>query len=775
MIQRHRVTLAIVIAAAAMAAAGPAHCTWRARADSLRREADRRFEAGEYRRSAELYAAAVRTLEEGAGPAPTAYFAAKKARARYLQALSHERLKQWEEASASYERCLSELPEISDYIHMRLAACHAGRRDYEAAILQLRALTDDGEDSVYDSMAILEMAGYYDESGDIDQALQWYRVYLGRAESYNDRALSHYRIGRVYEKRGDSEAATRSYENVVRSFPRSPHAGEALRAGRAISRAFTDRYSQGLVLYNRRLYSEAVEFFTWYLRHDDELSRAHEAGYFLGRSHQRLGNFQTAAASYEDAICAGPDAEYFDLAWSKLAYCLRARGDIERSLATYDRFVELYPERAAGADLMWEKARLLEEKRRLEEAVSTYSGLAERGFDSPRTDDAMFRKGLCLFKQGRHNEAEAVFAAAVLAVEGDEAARALFWAAKCRQAQRGIGDAAARYADAVLAAPDSYYGVRAGIVLRAAGMPRPVLLPGSGPDARSGASRSSGPRTGGASSRSGLFSVWGSEALEFASWLAEWYDRVYLPAGRAALRREIYSRPAFIRADTFIALGMRDEALRELDVLEEEVGDDPRALDIMVDYSERMGLHRRGIRIAERILSMSPASGLSEAPAYLVRKICPTHFREIVESECGLRGIDPSVAYSLIRQESLFEPEAVSWVGARGLSQIMPATGSWLAGRLGLRGYNRSTLFDPEVNVRFGTEYLSVQIEEFEGDLFRALAAYNGGPDAAARWWEYGGGVDSDVFVEDIGYDQTNDYVRRVIKYSEYYRALNGQ
>ena len=67
-----------------------------------------------------------------------------------------------------------------------------------------------------------------------------------------------------------------------------------------------------------------------------------------------------------------------------------------------------------------------------------------------------------------------------------------------------------------------------------------------------------------------------------------------------------------------------------------------------------------------------------------------------------------------------------------------------------------------------------MQLDEFDGDVMRALAAYNGGPDASERWWEYGGERDSDVFVEDIGYSQTIDYVRRVFRYSEVYRRLYG-
>ncbi|MBN2565859.1 MAG: transglycosylase SLT domain-containing protein [Candidatus Eisenbacteria bacterium] len=770
---RHLWIAVFLAVAVSLATAQPAQATWRSRADSLRQAADNRFDSGDYARSAELYAAAISTLETGAGPSPNLYFAAKKGRARYLMARSYELLERWEKAVSGYRTCLEELPEISDFVRLRIAACEAGRGDYEAAIKELRVLTDDDIDTVYDAASVLSIAGYYEKSGNLDMALQWYRVYLSKAETYNDRALAHFRIGRAYERRGDQEAAIRSYDTAVREFPRSSYAHDAMTRARSLSRAFTDRYSQGLVLYNRGLYSDAVEFFTWYLRHEDNPTRAHEARYFLGRAHQRLGNFQTAASSYEDAICAGPDSEYFNLAWSKLAYCLRAGGHAEQSLATYDRFVELYPGREGGADLLWEKGRYLEEKRRWDEALATYSNLVERWPRAARAADVRFRSGLCLYKQGRHAEAGALFAEIGLGAADEEASRALFWAAKCIEAQRGIRHAVERYVEAAAAAPGSYYGVRAGARLREAGLQESgILFPGRAPGSRVSIYHLAGARDDGRASTNQGAAVWGGEALEFASWLAEWYDRVYLPVSRVALRSQIFARPEFIRVDTFLALHLRDEALTELEVLEDEVGDDPRALDLMVDYCERSGLHRRAIRLAERILTMSPAGGLSGAPTYLLKRICPTHFSGIIEAECAQRGIDPHVEYSLIRQESLFEPTAVSWVGARGLSQIMPATGSWIANRLRYRGYNRSKLFDPATNIRFGTEYLAVQIAEFDGDVLRALAAYNGGPESAARWWEFGGGLDSDVFVEDIGYEQTNDYVRRVFLYSEVYRAL---
>lgn len=737
----------------------PAAASWRARADSLFAEAGDRSERGDHEEAAALYRRVVELVEQAGEPPPAAYFSGLAARSRFLMARSFERLEDWDRATEAYEIALTELADVEDVVRMRLAACYIGSADYEAAKRELRAVIDDSLDTGTDREATLKLAECYERTDDYDRAIQWYRVYLAEASTYNERALAHYRIGLAHEKRGDKETAKRSYSTAVNEFPRSRHAYDALERGRRLSRAFTDRYHQGLVLYNRGRYRDAAEFFLYYMRYDSEGRFDHEAHYFLGRSHQRLGNYGTAARRFKDAIEFGPDAEYYDLAWSKLAYCRRADGHLERSLATYDSYVEKHPEREAAPELLWEKARLLEEKRRWGDAVAAFHELASSYPESPRASDARFRAGLCLYKQDDYLGAESAFADIFLVATGDEAARALFWSGKCRERLGAVEEAEERYRDAVEAARDSYHGARARARLRELAV-----------ESCADAADPSGDRVRG----TGRPALWGSDALGFASWLAEWYDGVYLPAGRAAIRAGLSEKRSFVRADILLGLGMRDEALAELSRLAAEVGDDPRALDVLIDYCERSGLYKRAIQLAEWILEISPAESISDAPVYLRKRICPTHFSDIVLRECAARGIDPMIEFALIRQESLFEPHAVSWVGARGLSQIMPSTGRWVAKRLGVRRFRTAQLFDAETNIRFGTEYLAAQLEEFDGDVLRALAAYNGGPEASERWWSYGGAKDSDIFAEDIGYSQTIDYVRRIFLYSEIYRDTYG-
>lgn len=756
-ITRTRTALPLIAAALIALAHSAAPASWRADADSLREAAESAFEARDFADAAELFGRTMAVIEREAGAEPLPYFATMAARCRFMRGRSLELDERWDEAAASYSACLSELPDISDAVRIRLAECHRRRGDIDGAIVLLRAVLDDGERTSLDHRALEELAACHSEAGDHDMAVQWYRMLLGEATGYDEKARAHYRIGLAQEQRGDEDAAKESYAIVVNDFPRSRYAADALKQARRLSRAFTDRYHQGLVHYNGGDFKEAAEFFTYYVRHDREREYEFEASYFLGRAHQRMGNFKTAARRYEDALSLGVEGEYFGLTWQKLAYCYRAHGDLDMSLATYERALASYPDRDWSADVLWDKARLLEEKRRWAEAETDYRRLARDYEASDRAPDALFRAGLCLFKRGLYDDAEQAFAELYMSGEGG-GSRALFWAGRCLELLGRVEEAEEVYRESVGLDRDSFHGRRALDRLRSLGLARPPEPHAVSPVWFAG----------------GYMDLSAGEVQEFAAWLAEWYDGSYFPAARYSIVQELREHPLFRRGDTFMAVHMRDEALREFRALESAVGGDPRMLDVLATHYVSVGLHKRSIAVSERVAAMSPASTLSDLPVYLKKRICPRHFSALVESECAERGVDPNLLYSLMRQESLFEPGAMSWVGARGLTQIMPGTGRWIARKLGDRGFRTARLLDPAVNVRYGTYYLSVQMCDFEGDIERALAAYNGGPENTERWWDYGGGAGVDVFVEDIGYSETSDYVRRVYRYYRLYEEIYG-
>ena len=130
------------------------------------------------------------------------------------------------------------------------------------------------------------------------------------------------------------------------------------------------------------------------------------------------------------------------------------------------------------------------------------------------------------------------------------------------------------------------------------------------------------------------------------------------------------------------------------------------------------------------------------------------------------------MVFSLVRQESLFEGFIQSSAAASGLMQIIPSTGDEIAARLNWPAdYTQQDLYRPYVNVRFGVEYLDRQRNYFKGDLYTALAAYNGGPGNAIRWSSLAAG-DQDLFLEVVNFEETRTYIQRIYEIFTIYRRL---
>jgi soluble lytic murein transglycosylase len=137
---------------------------------------------------------------------------------------------------------------------------------------------------------------------------------------------------------------------------------------------------------------------------------------------------------------------------------------------------------------------------------------------------------------------------------------------------------------------------------------------------------------------------------------------------------------------------------------------------------------------------------------------------------------EPALVHALIRQESVFNPAAISPVGARGLMQLMPGTAQQVAGQLGLKHSHARLISDPEYNIKLGTSYLAEMIDRFNGSYVLAIASYNAGPGRTAEWLRKFGdpraeGVDVIDWIELIPIYETRNYVQRVLEATAIYRA----
>ena len=138
----------------------------------------------------------------------------------------------------------------------------------------------------------------------------------------------------------------------------------------------------------------------------------------------------------------------------------------------------------------------------------------------------------------------------------------------------------------------------------------------------------------------------------------------------------------------------------------------------------------------------------------------PAEYSSLIDRESRRYRIDPYWVMSLIRQESLFNPRALSSANAHGLMQLLPSTARLVSRQMKLRRTGPAGLFEPELNIRLGMRHFSDLLKLFDGQMEMALASYNAGVDRVTAWMSEGGYSDNAEFVETIPFSETRDYVR---------------
>jgi soluble lytic murein transglycosylase len=211
------------------------------------------------------------------------------------------------------------------------------------------------------------------------------------------------------------------------------------------------------------------------------------------------------------------------------------------------------------------------------------------------------------------------------------------------------------------------------------------------------------------------------------------------------------------RAARLIELGLRSEGVREWNFSLRGMTD--RRLLAAADLACEKAIWDRCINTSDRT-----RNDIDLAQRF------PMPYRDEVVAQARSIGLDPAYVYGLIRQESRFIIDARSGVGASGLMQIMPATARWTAKKIGLP-FTKEQITDREVNLKLGTSYLKLVLDDFDGSQAMAAAAYNAGPNRPRRWRE-GATLEPAIWAENIPFSETRDYVKKVLSNATVYASL---
>ncbi|MCS6887494.1 MAG: lytic transglycosylase domain-containing protein [Chloroflexus sp.] len=648
--------------------------------------------------------------------------------ALFLTARAHEAAGLHAEAVAAYNQYEALGTLLAPYATLRAAAqLRALGRLAEAEASYARAASG--------AMAAGQRAAAYEQAMELAATLgrpadgvAYAREILAFAAQPDYRARILARAAELADAAGDAATARVLRREAIASHA-GPSAALAADALRAVGDPALDPFAAAQAYRTVERWNDAITMLDLAIAAEQN---AIEALRQRGLARRALGDFAGALADLAAARDRDPNSDAGRQAALDWIQTYGQSGMVAEAAALYRQYAAEWPD-DPRAPVALDRAAQLHD--RLGDGATATAVRLELGQRYPTTMlgiAALHRVALARFDSGDLAGASEIWSGLAQNGQGIGQALGAFWAGKVA---RQLGDPAATgyFRQALAAVPDSYYAVRAAEELGE--IPAGPLPIGAPIDA--------------------------ADWIALAEWVQGWSASAGLPALAGVAER----------ARLLHEVGLDDEARGEwLDGLR-QAGEDPARLLELAQHAYQAGATYPALLAAERLARLAPPEA-TPPPTALLRLRFPTPYAELVQQEATAFGVDPLLFYALIRQESLFNPAATSWVGARGLAQIMPDTGRGIAQNLGVSNFQLDDLYRPYVSIRFGAFYLGRRIKDMNGSWHGALAAYNGGLGNAQRWAGGSVVIDPDRFVEMIDFSETRNYVWAVYAFYGVYRGL---
>jgi soluble lytic murein transglycosylase len=539
---------------------------------------------------------------------------------------------------------------------------------------------------------------------------------LPHAASAEERAGVLAAAGRAARAANDVEGARTHFRGALAASTSSPGSGlaaEGLEALGGLTSA--DRLAIAATFTARGAPAKAVaQLRAWLAGANGTPAERMQVSYDLGRALFLAGRYTEAAAALAPAFDApaplGPRAGY-------LLGRARLRGAPGSASATFLSLAARFPHSAEAGDGLFLAGDVAQDRGDVAGAMALFRRVVASHANSWRAGEAAARIAGPALLRGDAAGAAQVWDGLRAATPDDAVrAQAAYWAGRAHLAQGDAAGARERFRQAREADPVSYYAVLA------------------------------------------------AKRLDEAYWPVKLDEA---PPLDAALKGRVEASLA--AADLLSDAGLYRDASAEADRLVRRAGDDRATLYALAEALAVRGFTVHGVRMGRAMEAKGEKQNVR-----LLRILYPYNYREMLAGEARERGLDPFLVAALTRQESVFQPRALSGAGARGLMQVMPATGAGLAGSAGVEGWTPELLFNPEINAHLGIRLLSAQMRRYGGRLPYVFSAYNAGEGRVTRWSRFPEARDMEVFTERIPFDETREYVKVLTRNIALYRGLYG-
>jgi soluble lytic murein transglycosylase len=486
--------------------------------------------------------------------------------------------------------------------------------------------------------------------------------------------------------------------------------------------------SLGDAYYNAGHYQEASEQYRALARHAN-LDAASRAGFAVAAAacDLKLKLLSTAEA---EALPDTPDDNGARRLYLLMALA-RNRNDLDYQRRIVAEMQSRFPQSSWLAEALFDSGNTYLLRREYPAAVEYYSYLATHFPDNKRASAAHWKAGWLSYRQGLYADAARLFDEQIrLYPTAPEAVNALYWRGRLYETQEHKpAQAAANYRAIIRTYQHFFYAQMARQRLAALGnapapeQPTPQL------------------------------------------------DSFQPPPVPPLMESFSADSPHLAKARLLANAGLND-------YIPQEIAADPDSASwsalaeaqIYASYGENF----RALRAIKRALPYAASASIKSIPMAYWRILFPEPYWETIKAESAKNNLDPYLVAAQIRQESEFNPAAISPKNACGLLQLLPSVGKTLARQEGMSNFQNFQLFDPATNIRLGTRYLRQTLDKFGGVTEYALAAYDAGDSRVEDWQAAGPYQGIDEFVESIPFTETRGYVESILRNMETYRAIDA-
>jgi len=672
--------------------------------------------------------ATLRTPAAYAGVTNYAHQHSGEAAAAAYMALGHAYLldRRYAEAITNLRSARQSGAELADYAEFLGAQANHDAGNDAAAELLLRGFTNRYPDSIFDAQAPELEANILLASGNAAGAEQ---VLSQAAVTSAGRPGFQLAQAQVLYTEGQKQEAARIFKRLLLGHPLSGEAGIArarlTAMGEEANLTTVELRSLGDAYYNAGRFEEAAEQYR-------ALTRA------AGVDPQTRNGFAVAEAACELKLKRLTPAQVQGLAdtpdenGARRLYLLmelaRTRNDSDDQQRIVTLMESNFPRSPWLAEALFSSGNMYMLRRDYPSAVNYYSYLATHFPDNTNAPAAHWRAGWLSFRQALYPDAARLFEDQIrLYPSAKETVAAIYWRGRLYEIEdHKPGNAASNYRALIRAYQHFFYAQMARERLAALGDAQPIAEPQ--------------------------------------------LDKLQAPVVPVLEESFPTDSPHLAKAKLLANAGLND-------YIAQEIAADPdsaswSALAEAQIYSS-YGEHFRAMRALKRALPYAATAPIKSIPMAYWRILFPEAWWDTIQAESARNNLDPYLVASLIRQESEFNPSAISHANAWGLMQLLPSVGKSLAREEGISHFETFQLLDPVTNIKLGTRYLRKTLDRFGGVTEYALAAYNAGDERMADWQAAGPYHGIDEFVESIPFTETREYVEAILRNKETYKAID--